>query len=320
MFVSSLNLASQQPDYTIYNSAANGVSLIYDTLNEMGYNAEPEFQILTASSNTRYPRIVIEPTYYYYGDSEEKRLADFVSAGGNVIYLCENHSLMKRVFETVYGAREVYGNDSYTLYSCADGEVLIGPASGITNAALMRDRRAGYYTADVLSRWGVMSIFINEAYHGFSTDPGFWDAAPVNIKTMAYHVLVITVLVLLYLGKRFGKFVPYYEELEREENEYLKALANVYLKAGSGYIIYEADLERFLKKCAQRFGIEFSGENRNAMIKRILTEWKKRELAFYDDFAEILTYSQRDFKTKKRSGRRRLYKARQSLDRLEKCL
>jgi hypothetical protein len=286
----------------------------------MGYEVTPEFQILTVSSSTRYPRIVIEPSVYYYGYSEEKRLADFVSAGGKVIYLCENHGYMNRAFTASYGAAAVYGNETYTLYSLGEGEILIGPASGITNAALLRERSAGYYTAEALNRWGARSLYINEAYHGYSTDPDFWDAAPVNVKTMIYHVLVITAVVLLYLGKRFGKHVPYYEELEREENEYLKALANVYLKAGSGYIIYEADLERFLKKCAKRFGIEFSGENRNAMIKRILTEWKKRELAFYDDFAEILTYSQRDFKTKTRSGRKHLYKARQSLDRLEKCL
>jgi len=318
--ITSLDLTTEKPYYTIFNYKDMGTSLLHDTLNGMGYNVSPEYQLIGPDSDIHTIRIVIEPDYsYYYIADTDSDIYQFVNNGGRLISLTNQAPYISKVFERDKGAALIAQNGEFKLYSYGLGEIFIGPAN-ITNAELLINKESGYYVADVIQRWGDKNIYINEAYHGYMTEPEFWDVVPDYIKNTVYQLVIAGLFIILYLGKRFGRPVPYYEEIEREENEYLIALANVYNKAGNGYIIYETGLERFLKKAAAKFGIVHEGISQTRLSAILSEEWKERQLPHHDEFLEVLGYTEADFKTKRKSGRYRIHRAGLILDRLERCL
>lgn len=319
LLITSLDLSAGKPDYTIFNYRKAGVSLLYDTLNRMGYSTAPEYQKIAPGSDIHTIRLVIQPNSYYMSNDDEEDLLEYVYNGGRVIYLADSSLTVAQTLVFMKNALIISQKDDFLLLSYGLGQIFLGPPS-VTNENLIYNRDAGYYVADVIQSWQGKKIYINEAYHGFTSEPNIWDVTPANIKNSAYQLIIVILLIILYLGKRFGRPIPYYEEIEREENEYLIALANVYSKSGNGYIIYESDLERFLKNAAQRLGVTAYLDDRNSLIAELLNEWKNRSLPYYDDFIEVIMFSEKDFKTKSSAGRRRLYKARLMLDRLEKCI
>lgn len=317
--ITSLDLTEEKPAYTLFNYRNTGVSLLYDTLKGMGYTVNPEYQKINERSDKHVIRVVIQPDYNYTTENDENAILDYVYLGGRTVYLLNSSFTTVQTLVLVKKATIVYQNGNFFLLSYGLGQIFIGPPT-ITNGELLDNKNAGYFIADIIKNWQDKAIYFNEAYHGYAAEPNIWSATPVNIKNASYQLLLAAMLIILYFGKRFGAPVPYYEEIEREENEYLTALANVYNKAGNGYIIYESDLERFLEKAARSLDVLAEPGDIKGLAVGLLNAWKERNLPYYDDFLEVLGYKEKDFKTKKTAGRHRLYRARMILDRLEKCL
>jgi len=320
LIITVLDLTPEKPNYTIFNYRQTGTSLLFDTLNEMGYSVLPEYEMINENSEIYTPRIVIMPNPNYYLGTDV--LAEYVYNGGRVIYLPNRPDVMTYHISTK-GANVIYEKDEFILFEYGLGEILVGPQM-VTNEILLTNKTAGYYIADTLDYWQARNVLINEAVHGYLSEPDFWSAIPVYIKNAIYQFLIMAALIVLYLGKRFGRAVPYYEEIERGENEYLIALANVYNMAGDGYIAYETGLKAFLKKACDSFGLIFEREGVN-ITNSIATEqiravWQKRSLPYYDELKELLGYNESDFKTKTITGRKRLVRARDILKRLENAL
>ena len=80
-----------------------------------------------------------------------------------------------------------------------------------------------------LDAWQADRIWFAEYYHGYRTRETLVTQLPDVVKYATAQLVLITFVMVGWLGKRFGKPVPYYEEIEREENEHIKALAKLYM-------------------------------------------------------------------------------------------
>jgi len=74
-------------------------------------------------------------------------------------------------------------------------------------------------------------------------------------QLFTYQLAIIAALIIWRLGKRFGEPIPFYEEIEREENEHIKALANLYQKSRAAEYVLTNNRERFIKGCSRAFHV-----------------------------------------------------------------
>jgi hypothetical protein len=163
-------------------------------------------------------------------------IREWVRSGGRLIFLDRDHpnTIMTRNYElTRQGGREM------NRYVLGYGEFVTGRAAPITNRILMYDSDAGTEIWEMLSNWNaereIGTIFFAEYYHGFrGQDGGFVRQFPLIVRLLFLQIVIIAVVVVWHLGKRYGNAVPYYEEVERTENEYVHALAQLYMRAKKG--------------------------------------------------------------------------------------
>jgi len=224
-FTISFGLNETGPAFSTFNSGRNGCALLFDTLGEMGYPVSRGFEPITRYSDVNAAQIVTGPDIYLDWD----RVFDWVRRGGKLVWVGEPTRLRRMIAE--YDLTLEYFDEIY-IFSHGLGHFALCPPSGLTNGDLLHDRSAGRKLESVLSGWNCESILFNEYYHGYESSPNLFRDLPVYIKLIIIQLALAAAAIVLRLGKRFGRMVPYYEESEREENEFILALANIYEKSG----------------------------------------------------------------------------------------
>lgn len=214
--------------YTVLNKGEKGVSVIYETLKELGYTAN---FILTEveSQDINSAQIVIEPKIPYKLDLGNENIKNWIKNGGVLIYLTPNWDEILFTYGT-----EI---DNYTLnegkyakaYSYDKGLLVIGDPEIINNKTLITNTEGAYWLITQINNLGIRNISFNEFYHYFEGHkPSLWRDIPVGIKLTIYQVIIVIAIVIYYYGKRFGKVIPLYEEVERVENEYIYSAASLF--------------------------------------------------------------------------------------------
>ncbi|MDR1531345.1 MAG: DUF4350 domain-containing protein [Clostridiales bacterium] len=288
---------SNQPEYTIFNTRAHGASAFYDTLEYLGFPVDLSFFKLTENETIQHTQIILAPDSAYYNSDDLDSIMAWVAKGGRLIFLDSGFfsDIDYYLAEDYDTPMELVGG--FILYKFQLGEILSGNVESVVNQNLKEDTSRAEVVAAVISAWGAEKVLFNEYYHGFQQNPTLWKVLPPVVKLAAWQLILAAAAVIWALGKRFGKPVPYYEETEREENEYLVALSRLYLKTGTGDATIGSFFNRFIRESAKFFRCPVSQTNKN-----IVELWRASEVPDEGLLLETLK-AKGDFSLKSKAGR-----------------
>jgi len=217
-----------------------GVSLLFDTLRHMGYPVSVSNRPVGwrgfSGFYTGDVFIVIQPNSPPVDEARAREMIEWVWRGGRLIFL-QNAPVGRTIIDEALRAEGFFhswdfrGDGNMVLYHVGHGEVLTGRAFEVLNCHLMDDPAHGRIIEDTLARWDADRIFFAEYYHGFHASDNFIGSLPLIVRLVLFQMGLAAVVLVWHLGKRFGRPIPYYEETEREENEYVRALARLIWRA-----------------------------------------------------------------------------------------
>lgn len=216
--------------YTVFNKGEKGVSVIYETLNELGYTSN---LILTEleSQATSSAQIVIEPKRPYKVDLNNENIKNWIKSGGVLIYLIPNWDGILFNYGTETDNYVLNGDKYAKAFSYDKGLLIIGNPEIINNKTLTTNTEGAYWLTAQIDNMDINIINFNEFYHYFEGQkPSLWRDIPTGIKLTIYQLIMVIAIVIYYNGKRFGKVIPLYEEIERVENEYIYSAASLFKK------------------------------------------------------------------------------------------
>ncbi|MEK6263409.1 MAG: DUF4350 domain-containing protein [Clostridium sp.] len=226
------------PHYSVTNISKMGYSVFYESLKKLNYPVE---RTLKKVSEFKPESIqIISPGGEF--DINNPEVMKWVEEGGILVYLTpEINPLIK------YGT-SVGTKDNIKLYTYHKGSIINADADFITNKALMKDTSKAYELLKEISNLPYKKLYFNESYM-FPSDitKSLWEVTPKEIKYIIYQILIALAALFYYKGKRFGKIIPLYEEVEREENEYLYSAASLYMEAKCLDLMINIYYQNFLK-------------------------------------------------------------------------
>ncbi|GBC93673.1 hypothetical protein HRbin15_02175 [bacterium HR15] len=138
------------------------------------------------------------------------------------------------------------------ILECADRDWL-------TNAHLQKGDNGAFILA--FTRWRLPNggvIYFDDAGQGDlayeARRQGFWDYAPVALKVAFAHLMVLTVLVMYSVGRRFGLPRPARPRTPTL-GEYIDALAGFYASAHAAQPALEIVIEDIRRRLCKRLGL-----------------------------------------------------------------
>ena len=216
------------PAYVSFSTGERGASLFFDTLRHMGYPVRQGRTPVDRFSSTQDAYIIIQPTNPYVDSNMAEEMITWATMGGRLIFLQNQLTY----FDLLLPGGIIYGN--LMIYEVGQGIIITGNAREITNRSLIDNAGTGAMLHSIITRWDVENIWFAEYYHGLGTRSNLFTRLPAVVRLVFVQMLLVGIMVVWHLGKRFGNAVPYYEETEREENEHVHALARLYMKIGRG--------------------------------------------------------------------------------------
>jgi tetratricopeptide (TPR) repeat protein len=214
----------------------------------------------------------------FHIDSEE--LKAWINDGGTLVYLTPQNMH----FIDFAGTPVVKGGLS--IYKYGKGEIIAGDIDSISNKTLLRKRDSAYelYSEAVIK--GADTYFNENHIYIENAETTLWDYVPLEGKFIVYQLVIVLAAFLYYKGKRFGKSVPYYEESERSENEYLYSAASLYRQARSYDLMVESYYHSLLREL-------------HCSHEEFLECWERQKLSSIDKAQKVYEFVNRKEKTKK---------------------
>ena len=284
------------PSFTTFSTRQDGVALVYDTLRIMGYPVGRDLMFLSAERPTDNVQFVIAPRIF--SDAHRDGMIDWVIRGGQLMFFSDHWRDEERLFAdfTPDRSMHVFGG---TIHRIGFGTLFIGDAQSITNISLFETGgEYGQAIVDILDTMEFRRIYFNEAYHGYGTSITFFEMLPLPLRLMGIQLAVVAAVFTVYAGKRFGKPTPYYEEVEREENEYVFTLSNLYMSMGFGQAALAVYEKKFKKQAAKYFRTISEPE-----FSEIYNHWKNENKGSLGKLEYIIENKDREFNTKRQKER-----------------
>ena len=207
--------------HTVFSTGEQGAALFYDSLSLLGYPVRIGRRPLTTRANINDIYIIIEPTNPRVNIEMAQEMLEWVQMGGRLIFMQNLHSMS--ILESLLTGGRLQGN--IMRYNVGLGEVIIGRARDIQNRGLYNNPTSAVYIISILDEWDANTIWFAEYYHGHGMSETFFSNLPLIIRLSIIHLFIIAGAIILCIGKRFGKAVPDYQEIERTENEHVRSLA-----------------------------------------------------------------------------------------------
>lgn len=213
--------------YASFSTGERGTSVFFDTLQHMGYPVMQGYHPLNRDSDLSDIYIIIQPYAPPVNRQMAEEMLDWVQQGGRLIFL---HNVSPSIMDIMLPVppRRMGG---LTLYQWGSGEVVTGRASYVVNRNIMNDSSVGSLLHSILDGWNSNRIWFAEYYHGVRPAETILDNFPLIVRLIIVQLGLFAVMMVWHVGKRFGNAVPYYAEVEREENEHVRALARLYMRA-----------------------------------------------------------------------------------------
>ncbi|MCL2363260.1 MAG: DUF4350 domain-containing protein [Defluviitaleaceae bacterium] len=218
------------PPYSPFLTDEPGTSLLFDTLQHMGYPVRMSYAPLTRTRNNDHVHVIIQPFNPPVTTEMAEEMLEWVYSGGRLIFLHNNlQNEMNRLLPNDPG-RMVYG---LAYFYHGAGSVVTGRANPIVNRSLLDDAAGGAAVHSVLSEWGADRIYFVVYYHGFHPPETMFSSLPLVVRLVLIQLGITVLMLLWHVGKRFGRAIPAFEETEREENEQVRAVARLYMKTNA---------------------------------------------------------------------------------------
>ncbi|MCT4564803.1 MAG: hypothetical protein N4A68_10905 [Maledivibacter sp.] len=289
--------------YSVLNKGSKGVSVIYEAMKELGYPVKLD---LNNIEDKDYDNIqfVILSNYNSRFDINDDSIKAWIKMGGKLVCLYEDIGDIRLDYGKKIDSFTMHYKDSGSVFSYGDGRVLIGDSGLINNKALSRDTDGAYWILKQIDEWGYSRIEFNEFYHySGGKKKSLWEDMPKGIKFMLYQVAFLIASIIFYKGKRFGKPIPLYEEVERTENEYILSVASLYQKAGCWEVVFESYYRDFLLEVQGLFG------KNECIDEEWLELWEKKKLSRFNKAKELYDFKRSEIshiKNKKKKSKKYL--------------
>lgn len=264
------------PNYTVDNKARLGYSIFFETFKELKYPVERSLKEIP-SQDINSIQVAAE-TGGFGINSEE--IEAWIEDGGTLIYLTPQNLQ----FISYAGTPEVKG--SLRVYTHGKGKIIATNIDNLTNKTLVRNRDKAY---ELYSEMAALNkkIYFNEAHiYVKKVEATLWDYAPIELKFIIYQIVLVLIAFFYYKSKRFGKPIPLYEEVEREENEYLYSAAALYKHTRCWDLMFENYYRSLLKE------LKCSHEN-------FLDYWEKENLPSLNKAQKVYEFASKDDRKRK---------------------
>ena len=233
----SSRMENRLPAYSVINKSALGYSVVYEALKELKYPVERALKPLWEIDKSSL-QLVVRGSGFDINSNEVKA---WVEQGGTLIYLAPAN-----FHAVLYGVKpEVKG--SFVYYKYNKGMVVAADSEIISNKRLLKGTEGAYELLQLIGSLDYSKLYFNEV-HLFSeaNKKTLWDYLSMEVKLIVYQLLLIIAALIYYKGKRFGKVIAFYEEVERPENEYLHSAASLYRQSRCWDLMVESYYKSFL--------------------------------------------------------------------------
>ena len=231
LFIFNTRFSDDTEPFSSFSAAPEGCSLFYDTLLRMGYSVSRSYIPIGDLSAADDVYILIQPENPRPGSDDVEKIMEWVKRGGRLVYLAGDWNRGEIFAFLRLNAKLISDTEGGLIFfRYGFGEIVTGEADIITNKYLMRNSNTGALLQAALDGWRAGNLLFAEYYHGYHAEQNFFGGLPLAVKLTAEQAVIIALAYIAYKGKRFGNIIPYYEETERDENEYVKALARLYSK------------------------------------------------------------------------------------------
>lgn len=221
------------------NNSGGGLSAFYKTLGELKLPIERTLTPIN-ESNIDDIQIVAQGGSF---DVNSTKVKEWVEKGGSLLYLSSD----KVPIFTFSSIPKIKGN--IKIYNINKGMIIVAQTSYVTNKNLLIETSNAYEVISEICSYPYKKIVFSEGYLFSQTEKkGLWDFIPLSGKYIIYQFTLILIAFFYYKGKRFGKAIPLYEEVERTENEYLYSTASLYSLAGCWDLILENYYKSLLRE------------------------------------------------------------------------
>lgn len=237
-FYISSRLDNNLPQYTVENKGRFGYSAFFETLQKL--NLKPS---KTLTDVYRQDVNTVQFAAQNGGfDINSEQLKSWIKKGGTLVYLTPQNIHLIGYAKVM----EVKGN--IRVYNYGKGRIIASDIDYITNRTIAVKRDNAYDIYKEIASLG-RKVYFNETHiYVEGVKVTLWDSIPIEFKFIIYQFLLVLSAYFYYKGKRFGKPVPFYEEVEREENEYLYSAASLYKQAKCWDLMFEVYYKNILKE------------------------------------------------------------------------
>lgn len=231
--------SSNVPAYSTANKTKTGTSVFFEALRELGYSLEKTLKPI--ENHTIDDLQIVIPSSEF--DIQSEAVKEWVNKGGTLLYFTQGDFLF-----ISYG-KLIADDDAIMTYEYGKGKVISTNIKHITNGTLLNNKEAAYNVLVKLGEQSYDTIYFNEAYLYMKTEEiTLWGSLSPGQKLVFFQLIIVLIGLFYYKGKRFGRPVPLYEEVERVENEYLYSAASLYKHARCWDLIAENYYKNFLKQ------------------------------------------------------------------------
>ena len=218
------------PPYSPFLTDEPGTSLLYDTLQHMGYPVRIGYAPLTRARNTDHVHVIIQPFNPNITTEMAQEMLAWVYGGGRLLFL---HNNLLNALNQLLPDSATYTIHGLDHHRHGAGTVVIGRAQNVTNRMLVDNAAPGAAIHEIIAEWNADRVYFMVYYHGFHPTETMFSELPLVIRLILIQLGIALLMLLWHMGKRFGRAIPTYEETEREENEQVRALARLYMKTGA---------------------------------------------------------------------------------------
>lgn len=251
--------------YSIRNNSTQGWSALYTTLKRTGLNVKEGFAPLSALKH--------EDCIIMLEDDAitEEEMRSWAKAGGMLVWIREPETLPQDseyvVVEPVGEGMLVYVNNSRLL----------------TNGSLKNATECAYELYKTLNQYAQHKQIIFNEYYLYGQDhrsPTLWQITPDYIKGILIQLLIGGILLIICSAKRLGKAKCLVTEVERQENEYLYSVSNIYRKSQAWDLVLVSFYEKLLHTLRQL----------NSSEDSLIEIWKEEKLPNLEMAQQVMAY------------------------------
>lgn len=237
-FLISTKLSGKLPQYSVINRSKTGYSVIYEALRKLNYRCYRVLEPVEQQNTTEF-QIVADPDGSF--DINDSSIKAWVNKGGKLLYMSPLNILKPEYGK--FSDKEA----SVITYTYGKGSIILADSNYFMNRTLVKNKKNAYELLKVIDSQRADRLNFNEN-HLFAKAQAreLWDFIPLEARFIIYQFLLVAIAFFYYKGKRFGKPIPFYEEVERDQNEYLYAAAALYKQANCWDIMIQNYYKNFL--------------------------------------------------------------------------